>query len=157
MNIGLELKNLRKKSKLTQLELAQKCNLSKNAIWNYENNKRDPTRATLTKIGEALGVDLGYLISKPITISSKTAQEFNEMGLASDVISDVNTDKDYSLIEFTRFLAAAHFPYDIPIEEIEIILQKTKDFLNFEFYKLGYIRVTDKSEDENHIDFSSDK
>lgn len=144
MNIGLELKNLRKKSKLTQLELAQKCNLSKNAIWNYENNKRDPTRATLTKIGEALGVDLGYLLSnsKPV-INEELANDLHDLGFSSEIMKNVECSKEDALIVFNRFLASANLPFDIPMSELESLYDKTKDFLEFEFFKLGYVRVSD--------------
>ncbi|WP_142415460.1 helix-turn-helix domain-containing protein [Hathewaya massiliensis] len=61
MNIGDKIKHLRKEKGLTQQELAIRCELSKNAIWNYENNKRNPNIETLTKIAQALGVDINKL------------------------------------------------------------------------------------------------
>ncbi|NFO89286.1 helix-turn-helix transcriptional regulator [Clostridium botulinum] len=56
MNIGERIKHLRNKKGLTQEELASKCGLSKNGIWNYENNKRQITIETLNKILTALDV-----------------------------------------------------------------------------------------------------
>lgn len=71
MNIGNRIKDLRKKLNLTQLELADKCGLSKNAIWNYENNKRKPQINVLSSIAAALGVPLSFLIEKQDTLTSK--------------------------------------------------------------------------------------
>ncbi|MDU4750426.1 MAG: helix-turn-helix transcriptional regulator [Clostridium butyricum] len=63
MNIGNRIKDLRKKLNLTQLELADKCGLSKNAIWNYENNKRKPSIEVLTTICNQLGVTLSDILT----------------------------------------------------------------------------------------------
>ncbi|KYH28901.1 anaerobic benzoate catabolism transcriptional regulator [Clostridium tepidiprofundi DSM 19306] len=61
MNIGEKIKELRIKKGMTQEELAVECKLSKNAIWNYENNKRTPGIQNLEKISKALGVPLSLL------------------------------------------------------------------------------------------------
>lgn len=149
MDIGTELKQLRKKSGFTQLELAKKCSLSKNAIWNYENNKRNPTVNTLNKIGEVLGVDLGYLISSVPTISEGIANSLNGLGLGSNIIKDIKCNKSDSLVFFNQFLASSNLPFDIPMDELENLYNRTKDFLSFEFYKLGYVRIDNINTDDN--------
>ena len=50
MILGEKIKFYRNKLNLSQEELGNKCNLSRNAIYNYENNKRTPTIAILLKI-----------------------------------------------------------------------------------------------------------
>lgn len=62
MNIGSRIKELRNSKNLTQDQLADKCNLSKNAIWNYENDKRSPDIKVLSKIITALEVTFEELI-----------------------------------------------------------------------------------------------
>lgn len=147
MNIGNEIKKLRKEKGFTQSELAEKCNLSKNAIWNYENNKRNPTVNTLNKIGEALGIDLGYLIAKPLKMDEETAEKLHELGYASEIMKNIKVDKETQLIEFNRFLAAANLPFDIPFSELEILYENVINFLTYEFYKLGYVRVSSSDDD----------
>lgn len=147
MNIGDEIKKLRKEKKLTQSELAEKCNLSKNAIWNYENNKRNPTVNTLNKIGEVLGIDLGYLIAKPLKMDEETAEKLHELGYASEIMKNIKVDKETQLIEFNRFLAAANLPFDIPFSELEILYENVTNFLTYEFYKLGYVTVSSSDDD----------
>lgn len=72
MDIGNRIKELRIKMGLTQDQLADKCSLSKNAIWNYENNKRSPSIEILDKIAKALGVTINDLLGiKDITLSKK--------------------------------------------------------------------------------------
>ena len=41
--VGEKIKKYRTLRNLSQQQLANKCGLSKNAIWNYENNQRTPT------------------------------------------------------------------------------------------------------------------
>ena len=72
------IKELRMKNKLTQEELASKCGLSKNAIWNYENNKRSPSIDTLKKIANALDVNVYNLIDANNTLTSKLLKLFEE-------------------------------------------------------------------------------
>lgn len=62
MNIGDNIKKFRTKVGLTQDELATKCGLSKNGLWNYENNKRQPSIETLEKIAESLNISFIQLI-----------------------------------------------------------------------------------------------
>lgn len=63
MNLGERIKFFRKKLNLSQEEFGKKCGLSRNAIYNYENNKRKPTIETLEKIAKALDIQLTDLIS----------------------------------------------------------------------------------------------
>lgn len=62
MTIGNIIKIYRKKLNLTQEELAKKSGLSRNAIYNYENEKRSPDIKTVKRIAEALGVKFSELI-----------------------------------------------------------------------------------------------
>lgn len=62
MDIGEKIKELRKSKKMTQEELAKACNISKNALWNYENNKRTPPTDILKKISELFDVSINELI-----------------------------------------------------------------------------------------------
>lgn len=71
MNIGFKIKKKRKDEGLTQEELAAKCNLSKNAIWNYENNKRKPNIEILTTIATALNVSISELLKDESTLTAK--------------------------------------------------------------------------------------
>ena len=50
------LKELRKESGLTQMELARKLNVKQNTISNWENGKSKPDIITTTKLAEVLGV-----------------------------------------------------------------------------------------------------
>ena len=62
MTLGERIKQARKNKGLTQEELAIKCDLSKNGLWNYENNKREPSIEMLNKIAKILRVPLESLV-----------------------------------------------------------------------------------------------
>lgn len=54
---------LRKKSKLTQMELAQKLKVKQNTISNWENGKAKPDIIMTTKIAEVFGVSTDEVIA----------------------------------------------------------------------------------------------
>ena len=55
------LKQLRTESGLTQTELADKLQMSKGSIGNYESGNREPNMETLEAIADFFNVDLDYL------------------------------------------------------------------------------------------------
>ena len=76
-DLSYNIRSLRKKSKLTQKELADKANISFRTIQNYENGLTPPSIKTIEKIALALGVSVERLISKYI---------FDENATASDIL-----------------------------------------------------------------------
>lgn len=56
MSLGENIKELRKKLNISQEELGNRSGLSRNAIYNYENDKRTPDTDTLNRIAKALNV-----------------------------------------------------------------------------------------------------
>lgn len=61
MNIGQAIKMCRTRRRASQSELAQQADCSVSYLSMLENNKRDPTLSTLTKIAQALRVPVGIL------------------------------------------------------------------------------------------------
>ena len=57
------LKELRKESGLTQMELARKLNVKQNTISNWENGKSKPYIIMTTKLAEVLGVTTDEVIA----------------------------------------------------------------------------------------------
>ena len=62
-----ELKRLRKASKLTQQQLADKLDLSKSTISMYENGNREPDFETEELIADFFNVDMNFLLGKSST------------------------------------------------------------------------------------------
>lgn len=59
MNVGQAIRLCRTKRGVSQSEIATRANCSVSYLSMLENNKRDPTLSTVTKIAEALRVPVG--------------------------------------------------------------------------------------------------
>lgn len=64
MNIGLTIKKLRKRNKITQLSLAKALNLADNTISQYENGICLPSDDIKIKLADYFGVSLDYLMGR---------------------------------------------------------------------------------------------
>lgn len=71
MNIGNNIKHYRQQRGLTQEQLASKIGISKNGLWNYENNKRKPNIETLTNIATELSVSISDLLDNQENLTNK--------------------------------------------------------------------------------------
>jgi transcriptional regulator with XRE-family HTH domain len=83
--IGEKLRRLRLKKKLSLVDLGQRVDLSASLLSQLESGKLIPTLPTLTRLGEAFGVGLGYFFTENAarTFSITRAQElmrFPELG-----------------------------------------------------------------------------
>lgn len=63
MTVGDNIKQLRKKRKLTQQELADQIDISRNYLSELENNKRNLSIDTLEKLAQKLNINLNFLLS----------------------------------------------------------------------------------------------
>ena len=61
MNIGQAIKMCRTRRGVSQTDLALRADCSVSYLSMQENNKRDPTLSTLTKIAQALNIPIGIL------------------------------------------------------------------------------------------------
>lgn len=85
-DLSYNIRSLRKKSKLTQKELAVKANISFRTIQNYENGLTTPSIKTIEKIALALGVSVERLISKYV---------FHNNTTASDILDKMTKDIEF--------------------------------------------------------------
>ena len=76
MRLGTEIKELRTKQGLTQIELAEKTGLTERTIQRIENHEVEPSKHSLKKMGEALGHNLNELKRKDMTKKQKALNIF---------------------------------------------------------------------------------
>ncbi|TMV49541.1 helix-turn-helix transcriptional regulator [Paenibacillus mesophilus] len=62
--IGVQLRQLRKARKMTQKQLADKLNVAKSTISQYENNINEPDLKTVVKLAELFDVTIDYLLGR---------------------------------------------------------------------------------------------
>lgn len=67
MDIGSAIKTIRTRKKITQKDLALKCNISANALCSIEKNISFPSKETINKICDALEIPVSYLLFFSIT------------------------------------------------------------------------------------------
>ncbi len=67
MEIGSAIREIRKSKKITQKELAVKCNLSNNSITQIELNNTFPKKNTIKKICKALNIPTAFLLFYSLT------------------------------------------------------------------------------------------
>ncbi|MCI9976439.1 helix-turn-helix transcriptional regulator [Clostridioides difficile] len=105
-NIGRNIKKYRLLKGWTQEQLAKESGLSKNAIYNYENERRIPNIDILNRISKALEVDSKIILMSDNEISRKKVDYsdvviFNEVTLPKleNLISEeLNEAKKYFLL-----------------------------------------------------------
>ena len=61
-NIGQNIKTIRKKLGITQEELAEKLNVTRQAVSNWENGKTEPDIETLTKMAQIFDISIDKLV-----------------------------------------------------------------------------------------------
>lgn len=97
MTLGEKIKFNRNKLNLSQEDLANKCNLSRNAIYNYENNKRTPTISTLISIAEILDISPSDLIDDIDNPTTNIYADKIEMNEAIKHYIDITANADNSI------------------------------------------------------------
>jgi len=60
--LGENLKRIRTKKNITQVEIAKKLGVNRSFVSNLENAKTNPTLATITNLAQALGVSTNELL-----------------------------------------------------------------------------------------------
>jgi transcriptional regulator with XRE-family HTH domain len=123
MTIGNQIKIYRNKLKLTQEELATKSGLSRNAIYNYENEKRSPDLKVLTNIAEALNITINDLIEND-KIELKINSTFE------DAFKQFISDKRY-LLDVKKYDSAEEYNKDL-----KILYENTIKSIEFYSFKL---------------------
>ncbi|NFN05142.1 helix-turn-helix transcriptional regulator [Clostridium botulinum] len=138
MSIGEKIKKLRKLKGLTQEELANKCGLSKNGLWNYENNKRKPNTEILERIATALEVNFLELIMGKTTLTNMLFL-FCSVNFDQEYINNV-VGIDFSLFQ-TCFENDEDLPEDDLIKLINTIYQDDpSEFLRFFHNNFDFIK-----------------
>ena len=83
------LKKLRSDSKLTQKQLAEKLSVSQNAVYNWENGKREPNLDMMKKIAKVFDIALYILLDDTYPLPDITSEAWkNRARFAGDTEMD---------------------------------------------------------------------
>ena len=90
--IAQRIKTARKQAGLTQAELAEKIDISTNAIAKLENDLMTPSLQTLVNIANVLHLDLNNLLRNEDGHNNESSQDLFLIGLVQELTSK---DKDF--------------------------------------------------------------
>ncbi|TDO12987.1 DNA-binding XRE family transcriptional regulator [Bacillus subtilis] len=74
MTVGQRIKAIRKERKLTQVQLADKANLSRSYLADIERDRYNPSLSTLESVAGALGVQVSAIVGEENFIKEEPAQ-----------------------------------------------------------------------------------
>lgn len=141
MKIGEKIKELRIKGNLSQAELAEKAQISRVAIGNYERGDRIPNIEILNKIASALNIDLSTLLIQQPTITT-TENHTIEDELAK---LENNNSAQISMIYYDLKQITQHIcRCSTELNESELIY--IRNFLNAVSSTLELYQVQEKSD-----------
>lgn len=102
MGIGSKIKENRKRKGLTQVELAEKANLSRSYVADIERDRYNPSVDTLQTIASALGIHPSALLDIPYVAEPGAYYELNqkdERDIAKDlerILANLESDRALS-------------------------------------------------------------
>ena len=73
MSLGAKIAELRKEKQMSQEELANALQLSRQAVSKWENDLANPDTENLIRLAEIFQIDVNVLIGSPLTVSDKEA------------------------------------------------------------------------------------
>lgn len=98
MSLGEKIAMLRKQNKLSQAELAQRIEVSRDAIGKYERNDILPTIEKARKIARVLSVSLDFLVSEDEQqelLDKEVTERIKEL----QKLPDLEKDRIFSVID----------------------------------------------------------
>lgn len=113
MDFSNRLKELRLGNGLTQKQLADKLNVSQNAIYNWENGKRQPDFQTLEKLAKIFDVNIDFLLGSNAGtysrmfkyLSAINRTKSNHWALVYDILTEkYSSDEIQKIQEYADFL-----------------------------------------------------
>ena len=120
MTFGDQLSKARKEKELTQEELAEKLNLSRQTILRWEKNQVFPDISNLKAVAQVLDVSFDYLLGEEKPERAPTA----EMNLL-----EVLVDKQVRLVIFEEFMDNYMYIYD----KVCLVLDIEEDMVQVQF------------------------
>lgn len=130
MILGEKIKFYRNKLNLSQEELANKCGLSRNAIYNYENNKRNPAISILLAIAENLNMSVSDLLDNSDSVNLYA----NKLELIKAIDKDINNTIDVEKEKSNQYeleMIELYNKYFFDLFNWKTIKMKSNDYFKF--------------------------
>ena len=118
MIIGKRIKELRKKMKMTQEDLANQMRISRSALANYESGLREPNGDILVNFSRILNTSTDYLLGN--TDDPRSLKEIHQF------------QKDKPSCEYNELISIDHYK-NLP----SIARKEIEDYIEFIVHKYG--------------------
>lgn len=173
MILGKKIRFYRKKLNLSQEELAKKCNLSRNAIYNYENNKRTPTMSILITIAKNLNLSPTDLLNniynvetslnelEPIKVVDKNLNNIINEEKENTKNSELEITELYNkyFLDFFKLKTINMVPHDYfkfilslcPLTETNHLPEEDLNELSVLFYRFLTLKVHERNTILKHL------
>lgn len=139
MGFGLNIKKIRTNKGLTQKQLAELLNVATITIQNYESGRREPNYDMLSKLSEVLSVPLVELFIDDTSSNEKIFYNTETQKTTTDYASG-DYKKDVSLTDafnaLNTLLAYSNYDLGLKGKELELLLNKVTDLLEFELFNI---------------------
>lgn len=117
MKFNDNLKEIRKKQHITQVELAKMCHVSQGTIANWESGTRTPDIETITEIASILNVSVDSLVgnevAKPAANAQKLPSEYIRMvPVFESVSAGFGVGAENAVIEFIPLFIQSDYEYE---------------------------------------------
>lgn len=130
MNIGDNIKKIRKEKGLTQKQLAEAIGVSTITIQNYENNRRQPNIDMLNKIGSVLDVFIFSFEEENKTDENRKNYSLEQYmySLGYEIIMD--SAEGYVILK------APEGEYEITMNDLSELISSTDSFIKFKISEI---------------------
>ena len=108
MNLGEQIKTLRKAKSWTQAELAERCGITLRTIQRIESNSVKPSLFSLKKLSEVLETDLSERLTEVTETNSNTSTSLKPMNSFLPILGNL-LRKNSVLVLATAILLSAYF------------------------------------------------
>lgn len=129
INVGIWIKAFRKEKGYTQKQLGDMVGLSSIAIQNYESGTRKPNVNVLYNISKALNIDISLFFKDSSSTEEITKDIVQKSYIGESLLSLYNSIDDY--VYSANLISSKSTK-----EEVDILISKLKDLIDFERYKL---------------------
>ena len=107
MNVGEQIRRLRREKNFTQAELAERIGINKQNISRYESGKAEPRKSTLRKLAEVLEVTTEQLLSRGTEGENDLPEDPRLLNLLREVDRLPEKDKE-ALIRLMNIVVREH-------------------------------------------------
>ncbi|WP_163655478.1 helix-turn-helix domain-containing protein [Listeria sp. PSOL-1] len=129
-NFGSKLKLLREEKKMTQTEVAEKLNVTRQSISNWETNKNYPDVISLVSLSKLYDTSLDILLNTEREVVESMKQELDS----------------YTGVDMTKLIIFSILAFILPIVGIAFVILLLTPPKNVPYYKvsklIGYIALT---------------